>query len=268
MTISGLYDVHCHLNDPKYFDLDMTSTEIILEAKEAGVDFINNIGYDVKSSKTAVIQANLSSSVFAVVGIHPNYAHLFTHEAYEIIEELAQSNEVVGIGETGLDFSKTDKYQKQQLEAFERQIDLAKKLDLPLMIHLKDHSEQVKVYELAYKLLKEKQVKKAVIHSYEGPLEWAKKFVKLGFLISVSGIVTHNKKVQSVISEISLNSLVVESDAPYYLPTPYKNSLNYPKFLPLTVKYVARLKKVSELVVAQTTRSNAKKLFLKDKVNS
>lgn len=258
MAMSGSYDVHCHLSDAKYLDLEMTSVEIILEAKKSGVDYINNVGTDVKSSKTAVIQANLSPVVFAIVGIHPTNAH-------ETIEELAQSNEVVGIGETGLDFSNTTKYEKQQLQAFERHIDIAKKLNLPLMIHLKNEPGKTRVYELAYNLLKEKNVKKGVIHSYEGTLEWAKKFIELGFLISVSGAVTYDSEINDVIDGISLNDLVVESDAPYLAPAPYDGSLNYPKYLPLTIKHIARMKNVSELVVAQTTRNNAKNLFLKNK---
>ncbi|EOA07300.1 TatD-related deoxyribonuclease [Mycoplasma yeatsii 13926] len=265
MAMSGLYDVQCHLSDAKYLNLEMTSIEIILEAKKSGVDYINNVGTDVKSSKTAVIQANLSPVVFAIVGIHPTNAHLFTVEAYETIEELAQSNEVVGIGETGLDFSQTTKYEKQQIEAFKRHINIAKKLDLPLMLHLKNEPGETRVYEIAYNLLKENGVKKGVIHSYQGTLEWAKKFIELGFLISVSGAVTYDSEINAVIDGISLNDLVVESDAPYLAPVPYDGSLNYPKYLPLTIKHIARMKNVSELVVAQTTRNNAKNLFLKNR---
>ncbi|ABC01642.1 TatD family hydrolase [Mycoplasma capricolum] len=263
MNISGLYDTHCHLNDNRFIDIDMTSNEIVFEAKRSGVKYINNIGYDVKSSKTAIFQANLSPNVFAVVGIHPSQIHLYSEQAFQIIEELANSNKVVGIGEIGLDFFETNKYEKEQIQGFKKQIEIAQKLDLPVVVHLRDATKHFRVYEIAYKIFKEKRVKKGVIHAYRGPLEWALKFIELGFYISFDAAITHEIELEQVVKNISLNKLLVETNSPFLPPTPYKKGLSYPKYLPLIVKHIAKIKKVSDSIVAENTKNNAERLFLR-----
>ncbi|WBX35809.1 TatD family hydrolase [Mycoplasma capricolum] len=263
MNISGLYDTHCHLNDNRFIDIDMTSNEIVFEAKRSGVKYINNIGYDVKSSKTAIFQANLSPNVFAVVGIHPSQIHLYSEQAFQIIEELANSNKVVGIGEIGLDFFETNKYEKEQIQGFKRQIEIAQKLDLPVVVHLRDATNHFRVFEIAYKIFKEKRVKKGVIHGFRGPLDWALKFIELGFYISFDAAITHEIELEEVVKNISLNKLLVETNSPFLPPTPYKKGLSYPKYLPLIVKHIAKIKKVSDSIVAENTKNNAERLFLR-----
>ncbi|UKS53785.1 TatD family hydrolase [Mycoplasma feriruminatoris] len=263
MNISGLYDTHCHLNDSRFMEIDMTSNEIVIEAKRSGVKYINNVGYDVKSSKTAVFQANLDPNVFAVVGIHPSQIHLYADQAFESIEQLANSNKVVGIGEIGLDFFETNKYEKEQIIGFKKQIDIALKLDLPIVVHLRDAMNHFRVYEIAYKIFKEKKVTKGVIHAYRGPLEWAEKFMQLGFYISFDSAVTHEKELEEVVKGVTLNRLIVETNSPYLPPAPYKKGLNYPKYLPLIVKHIAKIKKVSDSIIAENTKNNAERLFLR-----
>ncbi|PTD31963.1 putative TatD-related deoxyribonuclease [Mycoplasma mycoides subsp. mycoides KH3J] len=263
MNISGLYDTHCHLNDNRFIDIDMTSNEIVFEAKRSGVKYINNIGYDVKTSKTAIFQANLSPNVFAVVGIHPSQIHLYSEQAFQIIEELANSNKVVGIGEIGLDFFETNKYEKQQILGFEKQIDIAKKLDLPVVVHLRDATNHFRVFEIAYKIFKEKRVTKAVIHGFRGPLEWALKFIDLGFYISFDAAITHEVELEQVVKNVSLNRLLVETNSPFLPPSPYKKGLSYPKYLPLIVKHIAKIKEVSDSIVAENTKKQRWKIIFK-----
>ncbi|WP_031542353.1 TatD family hydrolase [Mesoplasma photuris] len=259
--MAGIYDIHAHLNDAKYAGVDITSSEIVNEAKFAGVEMINNVGFDIKSSKTALIQAEKNKNVFAIIGIHPNEAHYFAEEAYIQLEDMAYSNKVVGIGEIGLDYSRTNKYKEQQIESFKRQIKIAEKLHLPILIHIKDVLGSEEAYNDVYSILQKYPKLVKVIHGYEGNLELAKKFIKIGCYISMDGRVTWDDEAQRVIEDISLNKMMVESSAPYGTPKPFENKINHPKYLPITIKKIAELKNTGVESVIDATRQNALDVF-------
>ncbi|WP_027063474.1 TatD family hydrolase [Mesoplasma seiffertii] len=258
---SGIYDIHCHLNDSAYAEMEITSSEIVKEANRVGVDLINNIGFDIKSSKVAIIQAEKNKNVFAVVGIHPNEAHLFTEEAYEFLKDLAHADKVVAIGETGLDYNRSTKYIKQQKESFINQIKIAQELNLPIMLHIRDVKGSTNAYDDALEILKQHKVTSGVVHSFEGTWEIAQKFINQGISISLNGEVTKIAEVQRIAKNISLNYLMVESDAPYSAPVPFDKRINHSKYLPLTVQKIAEIRGTTSTEIAAATRDNAQELF-------
>ncbi|WP_035358731.1 TatD family hydrolase [[Acholeplasma] multilocale] len=258
---AGIYDIHCHLNDSVYIENDMSSMEIVQEAALAGVDIINNVGFDIKSSKVALIQAEKNLNVFAVIGIHPNEAHLFTNEAHDVLDAMANGTKVVAIGEIGLDYSRTYKYKEHQKESLIYQIEIAKKHNLPIMFHVKDIAGSVEAYDDLLEIIKEQKVTKGVIHSFEGTWKMAKKFIEQGLSISLSGRVTFDKDAQEIAKNISLNSLMIESDAPYATPRPFERKVNHPKFMPLIVQKITEIRGTSQNEVISATRENAKNLF-------
>lgn len=259
--MAGIYDIHCHLNDTIYLEQDLTSMDIVNEAAKAGVTLINSVGFDIKSSKLAVLQAQKNNGVYAVVGIHPTQAQFFTDVAYEQLEDLANANKIVAIGETGLDYSRTEKYVVEQKHWFSRQIELAKKYHKPLMIHIKDKPGSYKAYHDVLEMLLGYNVKDAVVHSFEGTLAIAEQFIDAGYYISVNGLVTIDKTMQEVAKNISLNKLMVESDAPYNSPHPYEKKLNHPKFTAISIDKIASLRNIGKEEIISATHENAQRLF-------
>ncbi|ATZ21254.1 TatD family hydrolase [Mesoplasma tabanidae] len=263
--MAGVYDTHCHLNDNIYIENEISSSEMASEAKKSGVDIINNVGYDIKSSKVALVQAQKNKHVWALVGIHPTHAHFFTDEAYNTLEILANADKVVGIGETGLDYSRGSEYKNQQINGFVKQVKLAKKMDLPLMLHVRDIEGSNEAYQDVLAVLKKEKYHKAVLHAFNESLEVAEMFIDKGILISINGQVTRDKNLKKVVKDLPMNSIVVESDAPYDTPKPYNKKTNAPKYLPLVVEAIANIKKMSRSDVAEITRDNAFRLFFPKK---
>jgi len=261
--MSGIYDVHTHLNDSIYAENNFASSELIMQARNLGVDIINIIGFDVNSSKVAIRQASQYNRVFALVGIHPNEVHYSKINDLKVIEEIANSKEVIGIGEIGLDYCKAGaKYRKEQIKFFKKQIAIARQLNLPIMIHLRDKDDNVQAYQDAYKILIDENVKNVIIHAYEGNEEFAKKFLDLGYLLSFDGKVTYGiSQLEEIIKNISLNQILIETDSPYHAPVPYQKEINYPKYAKLIADKIAQIKKVDTDEIISATRVNGQTFF-------
>lgn len=265
--MAGIYDTHCHLNDNIYIENEISSSEMAKEAKVNGVDIINNVGYDIKSSKVALVQAQKNKNVFAIVGIHPTQAHLFSNEAIETLDVLAHADKVVGIGETGLDYLQHGKkYKDQQKELFKKHVKLAKKMKLPLSLHIRDIEGSIEAYKDVIEILEKEKYFKAVVHSFKSTLEVSNMFIDHGIFISINGHITRDKALQKVVKELPINFLVVESDAPYVTPKPYNKKTNAPKYLGLVVEWIANVKKMSKADIAEITRVNAINLFQTSKL--
>lgn len=259
----GIFDTHTHFNDEWYLKEGIEISDIISRAEKVGVKYFCNIGFDLKSSKRAVSQASLFKNVYAAVGVHPNEAHKIDVIDLEEIEQLANSDRVVAIGEVGLDYYKTDEHKEVQKEMFGRQIDIALKFDLALDMHIRDKDGKKDAYLDALKILKEKKVKKAIVHCFTQGYELAELFINEGYLISIPGIVTfkNSTALQDAVRKISLNSLLVETDAPYLTPEPLRGKINTSEFISYTVKKIAELKKMDVEDIISATETNAKAIF-------
>jgi len=217
------------------------------------------IGFDQKTIKRAIELAEEYEFIYAVVGWHPVDAIDCTDEDLQWIEELASHPKVVAIGETGLDYYWDKSPKEIQQQVLRKQIQLAQRVNLPLVIHNRDATEDV------VRILQEEQAEKTggVMHCFGGSVETARTCMDMNFMISLGGPVTFKnaKKPKEVATEIPLEWLMIETDAPYLAPHPHRGKRNEPGLVPLVAEEIARLKGVSIEEVAQATTKNAKRFY-------
>lgn len=250
-----LVDTHAHLNDPEYArDVD----EVRTRAREVGVGLIICVGYDLASSRHAVHLAWEYPSIYAAVGFHPHDAAQIPPPAWENLEILAQDARVVALGEAGLDFFRNFSPREVQEEVFRRQLQLAQKLGLPVIVHDREaHTEVLAILEEFPAL------KKVVFHCFSGGPEMAEECLRRGYYLSVAGNVTYPKpgRLAEVVKKVPLDQLLLETDSPHLTPQPWRGKRNEPAYLPAVAEAVAHLKGVSpERIVAATT-TNARRFF-------
>lgn len=239
-----LIDSHCHVLNSEYDNIN----EIIENAREKGVQKIIINGYDIKTSVNAVEIANKYEDVYAAIGIGPESVNDFGKEDINILNDLISHPKVVAIGEIGLDYYWTKENEKEQINLFRLMLELAKNNNLPVIVHSRNSIEQT------YNLLKNYGVQ-GIMHCYSGSFEMAKKFIDLGFLIGVGGIITfkNSKKINDVVKNIDLKHVALETDSPYLTPEPCRGKKNEPSYVPLIASKIAEIKEVSYDEVATAT---------------
>lgn len=249
-------DTHVHLNADQYED---DVEEVISRAVDAGVTKMVVVGFDRKTIHKAMELTERYSFIYAVVGWHPVDAVDCTEEDLKWIERLAAHPKVVGIGEMGLDYHWDKSPKEVQQEFFRKQIQLAKKVKLPIIIHNREATADV------VRILKEEDAKEVggIMHCFGGSVETARECIEMNFLISLGGPVTFKnaKMPKEVAQEIPLEKLLIETDAPYLAPHPHRGKRNEPVYVTLVAEEIAKLKEVSIEEVAKVTTKNALKLF-------
>ncbi len=250
-----IIETHAHLSDPGFKpDLE----EVIRRANEAGVEYIVNVGYNLQNSRESVDLAAKHDCCYAAVGIHPHDAKEVDDQSLFELESLARQSKVVAIGEIGLDFYRDRSPREVQRRAFRKQLDLSRKLGLPVIIHDRDaHTETMAI-------LKEAKPQKAVLHCFAGDSAMAREVVGNGWLVSVAGPVTYRntRNLPDVIRAVSAEGLMLETDCPYLPPEPYRGQRSEPAHIPLIAKKISEL--LSPLTyedVCRTTTANAKSFF-------
>ena len=249
-----LIDSHAHL-EMKEFDNDRD--KIIARAKSAGVDFIVTVGTNLPLSRKAVTLAGQYENIYAAIGVHPHDVGKIGNKTYDDLKELANSKKIVAFGEIGLDFFRNIAPQAQQVEKFGEQLQLAKELNLPVIIHDRDAHDQ------SLQMVKASGIHRGVFHCFSGDYEMAKQCLDWGFYLSVPGVVTFDKAktIQNVVKQIPLSSLLLETDCPYLAPNPYRGKRNEPAYVVQTAKKVAEIKGISLEEVAAVTAQNTCNLF-------
>lgn len=250
------FDAHCHLDDRKFhFDRE----QVVQQAKDVGVAGILNAAYDLESSAAAVKLAEQYDMIYASVGIHPHDASTLDDDALLTLELLAENKRVKAIGEIGLDYYRNLSPREVQKEAFVRQIALAKKLRLPIIIHDRDANGDV--FDLL--CANDAFVNGLQMHSYSGSVELARQYVKLGAYISISGPVTYkNASVKrEVVRAVPLDRLLIETDAPYLTPEPKRGMRNEPAFVKYVLEQIAECKGITVEEAAAATYDNTCRLF-------
>lgn len=249
------FDTHVHLNSDRYEDID----RIIKEAVKNGVKKMIVVGYDLKTSLKAVEIASNFDFVYAAIGIHPSEVKNAKMSDLDIIENYLTNDKVVAVGEIGLDYHWDKENKEYQKSFFVEQIKLAYKYNLPIIIHSRDSAQDT------YCILNEnkKYYDKGVMHCYSYSLEMAKKFIKLNFKIAFGGALTflNAKENKNVVKEINMKHLLVETDAPYLTPHPFRGKINEPKYIYLVVEEIAKLKNMDKEEVAYITYCNACDMF-------
>lgn len=250
-----MIDSHTHL-EMEEFDKDRA--EVIKRAESAGVEAMITVGTTVEECYKAVEIANTYECVYAAVGIHPHETKEINGKTYEYLRELCQSERVVAFGEIGLDFFRNLSPREIQLRRFLEQLELASELDLPVIIHDRDaHSQVLEI------LRKWKGKRGGVIHCFSGNVKMAEECVGLGFYISIAGPVTYAKKgkLREVVRSVPLDRLLIETDAPYLSPQPFRGRRNEPAFIGHTAREIAEIKEVPLEEVDRITSHNARLLF-------
>ena len=250
-----IFDTHAHYDDDA-FDEDRDT--LLGEIFSSGICCITDVGASVKSSKSAVALSKKWPQIYAAVGVHPDSTADMTEEDIETLRSLAQEKKVVAIGEIGLDYYWDKEGHDLQKHWFIRQLDLAREMNKPVMIHSREAAADT------MEIMKEHgKGLKGVIHCYSYSLEMAREYVKMGYYIGVGGVVTfkNSKKLKEIVEEIPLESIVLETDCPYLAPTPFRGKRNSSLYLPYVVEAIAELKGISAEQVIEQTEKNARDLY-------
>ena len=253
-----IIDSHCHL---EYEPMNLALKETISRANKEGVEYLLTISTSNKSLEKIIKITNEFDCVYGTYGIHPHEAKNHKYITIEnIIGNIKLSNKIIGIGESGLDFYYNYSKKKDQIECFEKHINSAQILNLPIIVHTR--SAENETLEILKKKKKEKDFK-ILIHCFTGSRDFAFKLLDLDAYISASGVVTFNKSqdLASTFKDIPNSKILVETDAPYLAPVPMRGKSNEPSYIVHTVKFLADLKKLSFNKFSQITTENFFKLF-------
>ncbi len=255
-----LVDSHCHLDRLDYENKHRDLADVVNKAQAQGIKYLLSVCVTLKDYPAMAKLIKPFSQIFASCGVHPLYDEPLDEQ---LLLEYAQHDNVVAVGETGLDFFYAPETKEQQLASFRSQIRIAKQVNKPLIIHTRDAREET------LKLLREEGAEQVggVLHCFTESLEMAQAAMELGFYISVSGIVTFKnaKELQAVIKEIPLSRLLVETDAPYLAPVPHRGQENEPAFTRDVAQFVADLKGISVQELEKVTTENFFRLFTRAK---
>ncbi|BHH83929.1 TatD family hydrolase [Desulforhopalus sp. 52FAK] len=253
-----LVDSHCHL-DMELFKNDLD--EVLDRASLHGVQTTITIGIDVDSSHSAVEIAKTYPNIYATIGVHPHEVDKLNEDAYEVLRSLYQANSdnIVGYGEIGLDYVKMHSQPKNQRFHFNKQIDLATELQLPIIIHNREAESDT------LQILRSKKdfLQGGVMHCFSGDYDFARQIIDLGMIISIPGIVTFKNAttLHEVVKKVPMENMIIETDGPFLSPHPFRGKRNEPVNVLFTAAKIAELKNIDISEVAHQSTSNARKLF-------
>jgi len=247
-----LIDTHAHL---QWASFDKDREEVIDRARKVGVEYIVNIGFDVKGSRKGVELAVKHKGLYATVGLHPHNASQLDENVLDTLARLSKHPKVVAIGEIGLDYYRNLSPRETQKKAFKAQLILAEELELPTVIHDRDAHADI------LEILSEFEGKASTImHCFSGSREMAEQCLKSGIYISFAGPVTfpNARRLHEIARWIDLNRVLLETDSPWLAPQEVRGKRNEPAFLPYIAKKIANLKGISTDELAEAATRNAK----------
>lgn len=244
-------DTHCHLSIEDYDNID----SVIKDNLEAGVKKIIVSACNKRTLNAALDLSSKYDCVYVTLGYHPEEASLVTNEDLEILKKLLKTCKVVGVGEIGLDYHYGKENIELQKQLFEKQLSIAEELKLPVVIHSRDAvSDTINILK-KYKVI-------GVIHCFSGSFETASIYIKMGFKLGIGGVVTFkNSNLYTVVSRVGIDNIVLETDAPYLTPEPYRGKQNSSKYIPIIAEKIAQILNISVEDVASHTTRTASDLF-------
>lgn len=251
-----IFDSHSHYDDAQF---DEDRMDVLSHLKDAGVAKVVNIsnGWDDLLKTLELIKQ--VPFLYGTVGIHPCKVSELNDERMEQMRDFCSGDKIVAVGEIGLDYYWMSDPKEVQKEWFIRQLRLAKEVNLPVVIHSRDASQDT------FDIMKAEHAGTTggVIHCYSGSVEMAREYVKMGYFLGIGGVVTfkNSKTLKKVAAEIPLEHIVIETDCPYLAPTPYRGKRNSSAYLPMVVEEIARLRGISTEEVERVTYENAMRLY-------
>ena len=251
-----IFDSHAHYDDAQF---DEDRMDVLSHLKDAGVAKVVNIsnGWDDLLKTLELIKQ--VPFIYGTVGIHPCKVSELNDERMEQMRDFCSGDKIVAVGEIGLDYYWMSDPKEVQKEWFIRQLRLAKEVNLPVVIHSRDASQDT------FDIMKAEHAGTTggVIHCYSGSVEMAREYVKMGYFLGIGGVVTfkNSKTLKKVAAEIPLEHIVIETDCPYLAPTPYRGKRNSSAYLPMVVEEIARLRGISTEEVERVTYENAMRLY-------
>ena len=251
-----LIDSHAHLEMP---DFKRDVEQVIQRATESGIGYIFTVGTEKKDWEKALEISDSHPSIYAILGVHPHNVKEIDDQTYPTLRELCRNGKVKAYGEIGLDFFRNLSPRDIQLKRFREQIGLAKELGFPIVVHDREaHQETLEI-------LKSERAEECggIIHCFSGDYEMARACMDMGFYISIPGSITFKNAegFRMIVKRIPLESLLVETDAPFLTPEPFRGERNEPSFVRYTAQKVAEIKKISFEKVAEVTTENALRVY-------
>lgn len=242
-----LIDSHCHVLKENYDDIP----NIIDNAKNNDIKIIINSAYNYSSSLEIIKLVSKYPNMYGTVGLHPeNCMEDFDYDVFNHLDK-----KIIAIGEIGLDYHYGKDYKEQQINVFKRQLDIATRLSLPVVIHSRDATMDTINILRNYNL-------KGVIHSFSGSLETAKEYIAMGYLLGINGVVTFkNCKLKEILPFIPLKSIILETDSPYLTPVPYRGKKNEPSHIKDIALFLADVYNIDVEEIAKITTANVKRIF-------
>lgn len=250
------FESHAHYDDRRF---DEDRDELLASFPSEGIDTVVNSSSDIASSKASIALAEKYPYFYASVGVHPHEVSKMRDNDIDTLRKLAAHPKVVAIGEIGLDFYYDHSPRDSQRLWFARQLKLAAELDMPIIVHSREASQE------SFDIIKRSSVRKGVIHCYSGSAPMAKDYIDMGFYIGVGGSLTfkNNKKTVEVVEQIPIERILIETDAPYLAPVPFRGERNDSRLLKYVVEKISLIKNIPVEDICNITKNNAEKLFIK-----
>ncbi len=250
-----IFDTHAHYNDEAF---DEDRDELLKSLPENGVELVVNVGANLSSTEESIALAEQYGFIYAAAGVHPSDSGELTEDNFCLLESRTTHKKVVAIGEIGLDYYWDEPDRQIQKEWFARQIQLAKKCGLPIVVHSRDAAKDT------LDILKAEKANEAggIIHCFSYGTEMAREFLNLGFYLGIGGVLTFKnaKKLKEVAAYAPLDRIVLETDCPYMAPVPNRGKRNSSLNLPYVAEELSRIKEVRE-EIERITFENGKKLY-------
>ncbi|MCI8642395.1 MAG: TatD family hydrolase [Lachnospiraceae bacterium] len=256
-----IFDTHAHYDDAQF---DEDRSEILENLYKSGIGNVVDVGAGLKSTARAVALAGKYPFVYAAAGVHPTETAGLTEQDFLWLEQQLEEEKVIAVGEIGLDYH-WDSPREIQQYWFERQLFLAVKKDMPVIIHSRDAAEDtLSIIKKAYRQAQENKTRlTGVVHCFSYGVEMAREYVKMGFYLGVGGVLTFKnaRKLREVVEQIPLEYLVLETDCPYLAPEPHRGERNSSLNLTYVVREFARIRGMEEEEVIRATTANALRLY-------
>ena len=249
-----MIDTHSHINFNEYRE---NYDDFIIDLKNNEIDNVIIPAVEPATFNEIIMLCEKYDMLYGVIGIHPSEAKTYSKESEKEIYSLCKNKKIIAIGEIGLDYYWETETKELQKEVFRKQLQIAEELQMPVLIHDRE------AHEDTFEIVNEYNLKDVIFHCFSGDTTFAKKCLDKGFYIAIGGVVTFKnaKDLKEVAKITPLDKLLLETDAPYLAPVPFRGKLNSPKYLKYIAQEIANIKNIAIEEIKENTTKNAQRIF-------